>query len=400
MIQKHYENFLTTLYRFIHDLDRYHQTDGTKQTLEIYNKLDMAKVIFRIYTMLHKNNALLSNKDEILFQNEFKILPNVNVSEIWSTLVTGRKQKVWTYLSILQIESDIIVNSSSKHKTQKVQPEIVPVIQTDENQEEEKEEKEEEETADKKDPEPFVFNPYVGIGNAIGPDENDYGVEEMYASLANMPDEDTSVGPGLESLANIIGLDKMIDFDGLSEQLRNMKSEDIDNATNNIKEMLGSGVDENTANMIGSMLTDISDEMKTKDLGKGSGFKNIMSIAETVAGKMKPKIQNGELDINKLVNSTKAFANNCVDENGNPLFDADSGPMAMLTQLMGQMTGQGNEDGNVDPSQMMNMLQGMDMGNIGGMDMSALLNQGAPPGPSSNRGQKKRRKKKKGKRKK
>ena len=415
MIQKHYENFLTTLYRFIHDLDRYHQTSGTKQILEIYNKLDMAKVIFRVYTLLHKNSQFITNKDETLFQNEFELLPNLNLSEIWPTLVTGRKQKAWTYLSILQIESDILVNNSNDSQKQEVTTEIpkqkvttetlkevvttetLKEVTTETLKEVTTETPKQEVTTEtpkqevvteplkevatetqitKASKEPFVFDPYVGIGNVAT--DNDYGVEEMYASLANMPDEETSVGPGLESIANIIGLNKMIDFDGLSEQLRNMKSEDIDNATNNIKEMLGNGVDENTANMIGSMLMDISDEMKTKDLGIGSGFKNIMSIAESVAGKMKPKIQNGELDINNLMNSTQAFATSCKDENGNPMFDANSGPFAMLTQLMNNMTGQGQGQGQgmEDPEKMMeqcnSMLQGM------GMD-PAMLAQFAPP---------------------
>lgn len=347
MMQKHYENFLTTLYKFVTDLDRYQQTPGTKQVLEIYNKLDMAKVIFRVYTLLHQNNKSIASRDESLFQQTFEILPNVNVSEIWPNLVSGRKQKVWTYLSILHIESDILVNSKGEEKKP-----VEPVkIETQ---------------TDKK--EPLVFDPYVGIG---GNDQSgqEYCVEDMYSSLANMPEDDGNSGPGLESLANMIGLNKMIDFDGLSEQLRNMKAEDIDNATNNIKEMLGEGIDEGTSDMISSMLGDISTEMKTKDLGKGNGFKNIMSIAETVAGKMKPKIQNGELDLNKLVNSTQMFANNCKDKDGNPMFDADSGPFAMLTKLMANMTGPNGGDNQQMMDQCNSMLQGMGMG-----DMNSMVN--------------------------
>lgn len=356
MMQQHYENFLTTLYRFIQDLDRYHQTDETKQVLEIYNKLDMAKVIFRVYTLLKESNTKISSKDETLFNKPFELLPNVNVSLCWPNLVTGRKQKVWTYLSILQIESDILVNQPYKSAQQSQQTTQTPK-------------------------EPLIFDPYVGIGGETP--NKEYNVEQMYASLANMPDEGSTAGPGLASIAKLIGLDKMVNFEELSEQLQNMKPEDIENATNNIKEMLGNNMDENTTSMLNSMLTDISSEMKSVNLGGGDPFKNIMNVAETVAGKMKPKIQSGELDINKLVNSTQLFASQCKDKDGNPIFGEGTNPFSMLNQLAASMAGRGNQP--MSEKQMMdqanNMLRSMGMQG----DVEQLLGQQAPKKKSENK---------------
>ena len=365
MIQKHYENFLTTLYRFIQDLDRYKQTDGTKQVLEIYNKLDMAKVIFRVYTLLKQNGSKINSRDETLFNTDLEILPNINVSVCWPDLVSGRKQKVWTYLSILQIESDILVNSkreqlittattTSTTLTTSTTTNTLTTTNT------------ETDTSTKKK-EPLVFDPYVGIG---GETNDDYGVEEMYASLANMPDEGSS-GPGLASIASLIGLDKMVNFEELSDQLRNMKPEDIENATNNIKEMLGNNMDEGTSAMISGMLTDISFEMKSTDLGGGGDpFKNIMSVAEKVAGNMKPKIQSGELDIGKLVNSTQMFAAQCKDKDGNPMFAEGNNPFSMLSKLAASMGGNANANTQGDQEKQMmdqcnSLLQSMGMnGNV------------------------------------
>ncbi|ARF09417.1 hypothetical protein Indivirus_1_40 [Indivirus ILV1] len=358
MMQQHYENFLTTLYKFVQDLDRYHQTDGTKQALEIYNKLDMAKVIYRIYTLL-KDNTKISTKDESLFEKSFEILPNVDVAVCWVDLASNRKQKVWTYLSILQIESDILVNQP------KQLPEQLP----------------KQEPHQEPQQEPLAFDPYVGVGGNTS--AQGYNVEQMYASLANMPDEESGSGPGLTSIAKLIGLDKMVNFEDLSEQLKNMKPEDIENATNNIKEMLGNNMDEKTTSMLNSMLSDISLEMKSANLGGGDPFKNIMSVAETVAGKMKPKIQNGELDINKLVNSTQAFASQCKDKDGNQIFAEGSNPFAMLNQLAASMAGRGGQPMNEQQmmSQANNMLKSMGLQG----DVEQLLNNQQPKKKSGNK---------------
>lgn len=332
-MQQHYENFLTTLYRFVQDLDRYKKTPGTEEVLKNFNQFDMAKVIFRVYTLLKKMGDKISAKDETLFNSALEILPNINVSEFWPDLVAGRRQKVFTYLNILMIESDVLVNRPNQNQEQ-----------TTETQE---------------------FDPYKGVGS----DQNqEYGVEQMYASLANMPDEPTSSGPGLASIASLIGLDKMVDFEELSDQLKNMKPEDIENATTNIKEMLGNNIDEKTTSMLNVMLTDISSEMQSSDLSGGDPFKNIMGVAESVAGKLKPKIQSGELDLSSLVASTQLFATQCKDKDGNPMFNEGSNPFAMLSQLASGLMGNGsssNGGNNLQEKQMMDqcneMLKSMNM---------------------------------------
>ena len=111
-----------------------------------------------------------------------------------------------------------------------------------------------------------------------------------------------------------------------------------------------------------------------------------MSIAESVAGKMKPKIQNGELDINALVNSTQTFANSVKDDNGNPLFDPNNNmsPFGMLTQLMNSMSGGNNPQMNEEQmmAQANSMLQTMGMG-----DINTIMNQQVP---KKNTGKKKK----------
>lgn len=366
-MQQHYENFLTTLYKFVQDLDRYKKTEGTEQALKVFNQLDMAKVIFRIYTLLKNANDKILSKDETLFNTPFEILPNVDVSLVWPGLAEGRKLKVFTYLSILQIESDILVN---------------------------KDDKENKENNESKEKKPLEFDPYVGIGSN---NPKEYCVADMYESLANMPEEDHSnSGPGLASIASLIGLDKMVNFEELSDQLKNMKPEDIENATNNIKEMLGNNMDEKTTSMLNTMLTDISIEMQTSNLNTGDPFKNIMGVAESVAGKMKPKIQSGELDLSRLVNSTQLFATQCKDKDGNPMFGEGNNPFAMLSQLASSLTGGANNANHQMTEKQMKdqcnkMLKSMNMGD----DVEKLLQQTqTKPKPKNKNNNKKKNKNK------
>lgn len=353
-MEAHYKNFLTTFYKFVYDLNRYVPSTGTQKALEVFNNLDIAKLIFRTYHQLKDNITKLNNKDETLFQQPFIMLPDVDVAVIWQKLIKGQKDKVWTYLNILQIESEFLMNPQTP-QTLQTQTTELPIV-----------------AEEKK---PLEFNPYVGIGEA---NNKEYGVAEMYSALPTL-DDDKPSGPGIEAIANMIGINKLINIEELTNQLKNMKKEDIENATNSIKGLLGNNVDEKTSDLISSMLTNISDEMKNNEMGEGNPLKKILSIAESVAGKMKPQIEKDNIDVSQLINSTQIFASQCKDKNGKPMFGDKMNPFALLGQFAGNMGGQG--DGTVNEEayakQCNDMLKKMGMGNIdvNNMDMSAMLAQ-------------------------
>src|SRR5689334_8905240 len=98
-MEEHYKNFITTLHKFIFDLNRYIPSDGTKEALQIYDKLDFAKVIFRLYHLLNNNLEKVKNKDETLFTSSFILLPNIDLSLYWTQLIKGQKDKLWLYLN-------------------------------------------------------------------------------------------------------------------------------------------------------------------------------------------------------------------------------------------------------------------------------------------------------------
>ena len=361
-METHYKNFMTTFYKFTSDVNRYYPTPGTKKALEEFDNFDIAKLIFRTYHLLKDNLKQITDKDNTLFKNTFVVLPDVDIASIWSHLIKGQKDKVWTYLSILQIESELIMDYTKNIAVVEQEPPINAVI-------------EQEKPIDD-------FNPYIGIGvtNATG-----YSVNEMFSALPET-DEQQSSGPGIEAIAKMIGLNKLVNFDELADQLKNMKKEDIESATNGIKELLGNNLDEKTTSLFTNMLTDISDEMKNTDMTKGDSFANLMGIAESVAGKMKPTIDRDNIDISQLISSTQVFANQCKDANGKPLFEGKMNPFSLLSQFSNPNGGINEEECMAQCTSMLNSM------GVSGNMLQMMAGRGGPPPKKNNskRGRKKR----------
>ena len=145
----------------------------------------------------------------------------------------------------------------------------------------------------------------------------------------------------------MLGVDKMLNMEELSKQLKNINKSEIDEATANIKNLLGSNVDENTSDMIGNILNDITDQLKASDLSNGDPIQNIISIAERVAQNTLPKIDKNKVDIKKVFESTQNLANNYKDKDGKPLmanFGNGVNPLDILSSLMQNPNNPPNKD--------------------------------------------------------
>lgn len=367
-MEQHYTTFLETLYKFIFDLNRYSPNDNCAEVIQIFDKLDVVKIIYRVYNQLSKSASLIENKDETLFQTPFAILPDIDLSIYWPKLIKGQKDKLWTYMRILLIESDVLMNY------QQSQPSISQTTSLEVSQQ----------NTSLEVPQPFTsselvvvnkeldFNPYVGIGPS---GQNEYNVNDLFSGLPKDDEENNNYGPGLGMIANMIGLDKKINIEELSEQLKNMKPEDIESATNNIKSMLGTTVDQKTSDFLSSMLTNISQEMSSTKMKNGDPLGNIMNIAKSVAEKIRPQVEENQIDMSQLLASTKGFATQCRDKNGKPMFTENNNPFMMLEQLTSNMR---ENNGQLTENQYNEMLRNMGMNN---MDISQLQSRlMKPPG--------------------
>jgi hypothetical protein len=333
-MEQYYQQFVTTLYKFVSDLHRYIPTEGTEEFLKYYDKLNMGKVLLRYYNMTHNVKDRIKIKDETLFSESYHIFPNIDLHLYWPQLIPGQKKKVWTYINMLQLLSELLLDGKDNSDDT---INMVSISSTENNVDANKPVEDGNKLVTVEDGKKVLhFNPYIGVG---GNNEN-YSVDEMFSGPQELPEGHGSISnsqPGLGSLAGLVGIDKMIDIGELKNQLKNMTKDDINDATNNIKELLGTEVDENTTNLISNMLTNITEELNNENLGSGNPLDNIVKIADSVAKKMKPQMESQNVDISKLWNSTQNLANQYKDENGQQVFGKGMNPFDLVNKMMGSM---------------------------------------------------------------
>jgi hypothetical protein len=331
-----YNKFVKTLRDFLKDLNRYVPNDGCTQFLKCYDQLDMHKVILRYVGMMKEHEQHLKDMDECVFSEQLIVFPGINLTELWTKIPNEKKNKIFIYLHTLLVISDMMIQSISENEISQASTEtnndseVSPLLPVST--------KITSEVCNN-----LEFNPYIGIGG----EESNLSVNEMYSG--KLPDEQIQK-PGLSSLASMVGIDKMLNLSELTDQLKNMKKEDIDEATNSIKCLLGD--DENTTNLVSDMLTNIQAELKKEDISSGNPLDNIVKIAESVASKMQPQMDEDGIDMSKLWQSTQNLANQCSDDNGNNIFGNGMNPFDLINQMMGGMNS-GNPGNHILINQMM-----------------------------------------------
>lgn len=317
-ISYNYKQFKKTLFNFISDLNRYSPTDGLNKVIQMYDKLDINLVIKRFHGVMNQYKDDVKKKDAGIFSNEVNVLPGVELKGIWEKLSVGQKNKVWIYLNVLLSISELILsvesnnNNNNNNNIKTINSPNIP------NTEE--------------------FNPYEGVGA----NDDNYDVNDLYKPSKLDKEQTSGSATGISAIASMTGLDKMINMDELSEQLANMKDEDILSATDNIKGLLGSNVDSKTTDTITNMLSNITSELKNTDLKSGNALENIVKIAENVASKMGPSIDNNDFDINGLLNSTQNIANMTKDyknEKGESMFKDGLNPFDLINKVMNNGSG-------------------------------------------------------------
>jgi len=288
-------------------------------------------IIKKIFGTISSNYEMLTTKNPKLFQLKttkddgsqvtITLIPGIDMIYSWYTLDSESRNNLWFYLENMFISGTKMIHLVNKNSISNFDIKLLKELNY---------------TKLKTDfleafPEQQVINtmnldidPFLGIGI----NNQEFGLENFV-----QPDDSQVQQPGLSSMAKMLGVDKMINMEELSKQLKNISKTEIEDATNNIKKLLGSNIDEGTSEIIGTVLSDITDQLKESDLSKGDPITNIISIAEKVAKNTIPKIDPNKVDMKKVFESTKNLANNYKD--GTPLMGNDGlNPLAMLTQMM------------------------------------------------------------------
>ena len=332
-MEENFRKFITVLYDFLKDLNRYCPTAEVKTLLnpDIYQNLPMGQICLRYYTVMKDNAIDIENRNEKIFDHPLIILPDINISKIWFQLSKRQKNKIWTYLNILYKLCDIILNSED------IPPEQPPE-QPPTQPEQQPEQQEQSPTPEPAQP-ALNFNPYEGIGVST----EKYGIKDMFSGPETLPGEKQGgmggMG-GMGDMAGMLGLSKMFNVKELKNQLRNMSTEEIDAATKNLKDLLGSGVSDKTSGLISNMLTNITDELKKTPDSDGDGFDDIMKIAETVANNLQPQIERNKIDMSELLQSTEGLTKKIAGQSG------AVNPFSLVNTMMGNLMNR-----STDPTQ-------------------------------------------------
>lgn len=310
----------------------FHQALENKQ-LDVTKVGDMIK---KVFTVICKHLNYLKKKDPKLFSiKEIKgnrevkvtILPGIDLEEAYKNFNDSQKAELWKYLKIIFNASLKLIYSVNKNTDSEIN-------NFSENIEKEIPESDVYNSFYEKNPNSKLykksndFNPFMGVGNNTN---GNFGVDELTSGPQSLSDQT----PGIGSVAELLGIDKMLNLDQLADQLKNINPNDIQEATENIKKLLGGNVDEGTSEMINMMLHDITSELQKDKLSKGGNPVNsILNIAEKVAKDMMPKIDPKKIDMNKVWQSTQNLAKNYTDQKGEKVFNGDNNPLSMLTGLM------------------------------------------------------------------
>lgn len=327
--EQHYINFVSTFYKFLYDLNRYSPTECITKVLEVYKDIDMTKMIFRTHKLLKNIESQINTNDATIFDNELFILPSFDFSQCWLKLNTNQKKKMWMYLTMLLLQTDIFYSNEVAEPTP--------------------------------NPTPQEFNPYVGVGNST----NNYCVSDICASIPTI-DEDEQSGSGglgsIESVMKLMGLDKMINMQEITNKLNNMTDDDLDEATMNVKKAFG--IEDNTpkAIFIENMVSDLTDEIKNND-----GNMTLPNLIKTMGPIMQSSIDESGVDLKDLTQTAHHFIKT---QGNNPQFNTGGiNPMKMLEKLTS-----GNLSKEECEKDCNDMLKDMGMGDV---DVSKMQNIGA-----------------------
>jgi hypothetical protein len=336
-MEKHYNGFVNTLKLFVVNLGTFcPDYDGVHKFINVFEKLDMAKVVARYNAVTHKNIAKLTNQDDSLFSGkEFNVFPGINLLKCWSNMSDEQKNILWTQLQSMYISSSFVMETGTGVEMTNEKKQCVETLRlrllskmTKINElpiEVTESTKVNEVTNTTGTTNNLDFNPYEGVGT-----DGEFGVDELMSGPKSLPGETPSGGGG--GFSSFLNMGNMFNVEELSAQLKKISKDDIEEATDSIKKLLGDEVDEGTSDMLTELLTNITSELQSDKIKEGDPIKNIIGIANSVAEKMGPQIKKQNIDITKLMSTTKNLATKCKDNNGNNVFEKND-PFLMMGQM-------------------------------------------------------------------
>lgn len=252
----YHNEFMKYFSKFLIDLHRYTNNDIIGAYVALLDKMnnEKEKVIKQYYNHTNQHRNRIKANDETLFNYPFIVLPHLDLSEVWNQLNDSRKMRVWTYLNTFNSIMDIMDDLE----------EIVKLNETDE------------------------INYYQGI---MGSEITEYSINELFNDVEWENEDGERMG-----LANILKKGS-IDVTMLKNALNGLTEDNVKDILSSVESTLNIQLDDRSGAMISNLLNSVTEEINNLDNTQIS-FKNIPSIAESIATKLQPKLESGEIDVN------------------------------------------------------------------------------------------------------
>jgi hypothetical protein len=183
----------------------------------------------------------------------------------------------------------------------------------------------------------MVFNPFIGVGES----KEQYSLNEMFTGK-ELPKEHKM---SIDSVLNMLGVDKMLDEHKLDEQLRDIGQEQVNEATEKIASLLGAENNSEIKEVCETLIQDIV--VNLRENGIGNIGETLQKVAQNARGKIElSKMQKTAESMKNFMANSQERVKNLKDENGNPIGEE------LLNNL----------------SMPMNMLNAMNFGNLGNIN--------------------------------
>jgi hypothetical protein len=306
------------------------------------NNYDQGIVIKKIYKVISQNMDKFypqQSKDLFLMKNEvgekITVINGLDLEVVINLMTEEEIEKIWDHLYMLYISSVVIITEIKSYSKDtniwKILPEInEKIIKSGK----------------------YEFNPFIGI-NIFGKTSddklnNDLTMDKMYENLKplNQTTENAGgigTGPSLDNLLDLTGIDKLVDFSKLNEQLKNVQQEEIETTTETLTKLLGAENDTDIQNTVKSLLGDVVNELKENPVnGFADSTKMFKNIAEKCGQRLdKEGLRKTAMQFGNLFENSEEKLKELKDENGNPigehLMESLKGPLNMLKNSNGKM---------------------------------------------------------------
>ncbi len=304
------------------------------------NKLStdgLSNIIQKVFFILKDNLELLKKRNPKLFQLKLEdkrtktIIPGIDLIYIWYGLNNLERINMWFYLKNLYLTSnnmiELINNNKSSNfneldykKLKKDYIESFPNINI-------------------VDLTNLDIDLYSGVGRNFNSNNKSesLSITDIFNNIEELNKNDTNTSnTNNNNPINASNIIKMmgINMDELKEKLKNIDKAELEEATKNIKQLLGDNIDKETADTINDIMTDITDQLKNEDLGDDP-LENLAKVAENVANKNKNRIDPKKINLNKLIENTEKIMNKNSDPNNkNNIFSGANNPLNLLKKMV------------------------------------------------------------------